>query len=198
MTPPCERYVPGYGDPGADFHVIGDHPGVHGGEETGVPFTDRPWSERFFGTLERAGLVRDVDLGARDPALGETFFSYLDMCVTDDAPSADDYAAVEPFFDSELRAITAHVLLPVGSRATTHVVEQYTARNAADVGVDECHATEILGSGWLIVPIRDPAEWTEGDADALVAGLEELQGTDYRRASDLGRFIPDEEPYLVR
>ena len=32
--------VPGYGDANADLHVVGDHPGHHGGAETGVPFTD--------------------------------------------------------------------------------------------------------------------------------------------------------------
>ena len=26
MRPPCERFVPGYGDANADFHVAGDHP----------------------------------------------------------------------------------------------------------------------------------------------------------------------------
>ncbi len=198
MSPPCERFVPGYGDASADFHVVGDHPGVHGGAETGVPFTDNAWSERFFECLARAELVREVNLAARDPALGSTFFSYLHMCVPGGTPTADDYAALEPFFDSELRAITAHVLLPVGSRATTHVLEHYTARDAAELEVGSLHARELRGSGWLVVPVAEPATWTDGDAEALVDGLQKLQQTDYRRVSDLGRFTPDEDPYLVR
>ncbi|MFB6308018.1 MAG: uracil-DNA glycosylase, partial [Haloarculaceae archaeon] len=40
MQPPCESYVAGYGDANAHFHVVGDHPCVHGGAESGVPFTD--------------------------------------------------------------------------------------------------------------------------------------------------------------
>ena len=36
MHPPCEQFVPGYGDANAAFHVVGDHPGVHGGVDTGV------------------------------------------------------------------------------------------------------------------------------------------------------------------
>ena len=40
MRPSCDRYVPGYGDANADFHVIGDHPRVHGGLSSGVPFTN--------------------------------------------------------------------------------------------------------------------------------------------------------------
>jgi len=44
MRPDCESFVPGYGDANADFHVVGDHPGVHGGVDAGIPFTGEPWS----------------------------------------------------------------------------------------------------------------------------------------------------------
>ncbi len=196
MSPPCERFVPGYGPTGADFHVVGDHPGVHGGAESGVPFTGKPWSEAFFRTLERADLVRDVD--SQKTPLGRTFFSYLYMCVTDGPPTADDYAAMEPFFDAELRAITAHVLLPVGARATAHVLGNYTARASTGPDMETLHGTELRGSGWLVMPVKEPAEWTDDDAEALADGLVELQSTDYRRVSDLGRFFPDDDPYLVR
>jgi len=198
MSPPCDQYVAGYGDTDADFHVVGDHPGVHGGTGTGVPFTGKPWSERFFRTLERGDLVRNVDLDRREIVHGRTFFSYLHMCVPDHAPTADDYAAMEPFFDAELRAITAHILLPVGPRATAAVLDTYTARPSADLDVDALHGSELRGSGWLVVPIKDPSEWSDGDAERLVDGLLELQSTDYRRLSDLGRFFPDDDPYLVR
>jgi hypothetical protein len=52
----------------------------------------------------------------------------------------------------------------------------------------------------LVVPVVDPADWTDdGDhADRLVAGLRELQRTDFRRESDLGRFFPGDRSYLVR
>jgi len=40
MDLPCERFVPGYGDTRAHFHVVGDHPGVHGGLDAGVPDSD--------------------------------------------------------------------------------------------------------------------------------------------------------------
>ena len=46
LSPSCESFVPGYGDANADFHVVGDHPGVHGGCETGIPFTGSRTGER--------------------------------------------------------------------------------------------------------------------------------------------------------
>ncbi|WP_096391100.1 uracil-DNA glycosylase family protein [Halopenitus persicus] len=224
MRPDCAEYVPGYGDANADFHVIGDHPGVHGGRESGVPFADEPWSERFFGALRDGGIIGAESAIRNDGASGDaairtdgrsgavpwaaidgTFLSYLHACVPNAGsrdPSDAAYAELEPIFDAELRAIAAHVLLPVGERATRHVIESYTAKTWAEIegngGLEVVHGTELLGSGWLVVPIRDPREWGADHADRLAAGLRELRRTDYRRESDLGRFIAGEEPYFVR
>ena len=207
MRPDCESVVPGYGDANADFHVIGDHPGIHGGADTGVPFTGEPWSGAFLSALAEGGLIAGFDDGSAadgpettDPiAADRTFFSYLHMCVADGVPDDASYDDMERFFDAELRAIAAHVLLPVGARATDHVLRQYTSRaHKTEVDMNALHAEELLGSGWLVLPIKEPAEWTAGDGDRLAAALREVQSTDFRRESDLGRFIAGSDPYLVR
>nr|WP_282594320.1 uracil-DNA glycosylase family protein [Halorientalis brevis] len=196
MQPPCDRFVPGYGDANAHFHVIGDHPGVHGGADSGVPFTDCPAGERLQEALVAAGLI---DRAGAPPTVNRTFLSYLYACVPPEgtAPSDDDYASLEPMFDAELRAITAHVLLPVGERPTRYVLENYTARSPT-VDLDSLHATEVLGSGFLVYPITDPTDWTSADQQALVSALQHLRQSDYRREVDLGRFVADENPYFVR
>lgn len=198
MQPPCDRFVPGFGDANADFHLIGDHPGVHGGIDTGVPFTGESWSESFLQALVEGGLLVDAD--PERPQVASTFLSYLHTCLPEvDPPTADSYANMERFFDAELRAIAAHVLLPVGATATRHVLETYTARKPGRAAkMDRLHGTELMGSGFLVVPIRDPSEWTDGDADSLVRSLSALRATDYRRESDLGRFIAGGDPYFVR
>ena len=194
MSPPCERFVPGYGDANADFHVVGDHPGVHGGADTGVPFTNEA-GLRLQRALVEAGLLRSA--GER-PAVERTFLSYLHTCVAEGDPSPASYADMERFFDAELRAIAAHVLLPVGRRATEHVLETFTARRTDDLDLDAHHGRELHGSGWLVVPVKEPAEWTDGDHERLVEGLNRLQATDFRRETDLGRFLGGGEPYFVR
>jgi uracil-DNA glycosylase family 4 len=205
MHPPCDRYVPGYGDANADFHVVGDHPGVHGGDaddpETAVPFTNEA-GLRLQRALVEAGLLERA--GAH-PLVARTFLSYLHMCVpaSGEEPSASSYSDLERFFDAELRAIAAHVLVPVGERAVRHVLANYTARDVgpkSEFELEELHGQELLGSGWLVVPVVDPSEWTEEGShfDRLVDGLQTLQETDFRRESDLGRFIAGDRPYLVR
>ncbi|ESP89645.1 uracil-DNA glycosylase family protein [Candidatus Halobonum tyrrellensis] len=196
MRPDCDRFVPGYGDANAHFHVVGDHPGVHGGSETGVPFTGTAAADRLQTALVRGGLLSST---GDEPAVERTFLSYLHMCVPDGAPTEDDYADMERFFDAELRAIAAHVLLPVGARATDHVLRAYTAQAwKTEVDMEALHGEEMRGSGWLVMPIKEPAEWVDGDDDRLVEALETLQATDYRRETDLGRFLPGEDPYRVR
>jgi uracil-DNA glycosylase len=219
MRPPCEQYVPGYGDANAVFHVVGDHPGVHGGppspdggttateepgaaadpeatlDGVGVPFTNDA-GLRLQRALADAGLLSDP--GPR-PTVHETFLSYLHMCVADGTPTDREYGEMERYFDAELRAIAAHVLLPVGERATRHVVAEYTAQAAkVDYDMAALHGTEIRGSGFLVYPVRDPSEWTDGDEERLVQSLRALQATDFRREVDLGRFLPGEETWRVR
>jgi uracil-DNA glycosylase len=214
MDPPCEHSVPGYGDTRAHFHVVGDHPGVHGGLEARVPFTGRPWSPSFFGALSRGGLVDGVDPDSGEVRVRRTFLSYLHTCAPGSmtgradaptegdaagSPTESDYAALEPYFDAELRAVTAHVLLPVGERATRHVFEAYTSRSReAEVDMEALHATETKGSGWLVVPVLEPTDWNDAHADALADALVALRESDYRQTSDLGRFHPGDEPYFVR
>lgn len=196
MSPPCEQFVPGYGDANAAFHVVGDHPGVHGGLDTGVPFTNAD-GRRLQAALADAGLLTAT---GEAPTVADTFLSYIHLCApTETPPSQSSYDELEPFFDAELRAIAAHVLLPVGARATTHVLQTYTAHSLdGEPDMEALHATEQLGSGFLVVPIRDPAEWESSHHDRLVEGLRRLRSTDFRREADLGRFLPGDESYLVR
>lgn len=206
MRPPCEApcaadvpAVFGYGDANADFHVVGDHPGVHGGRETGVPFTGTESGTAIRRALHGADFLDDP--AADEPALENCFLSYLHMCCSseDRDPSPERYADLEPFFDAELRAIAAHVLVSVGERATRHVIESYTARaSKLEIDMATLHATEIRGSGFLVVPVRDPLGWDEGDADVLVDRLLSIRGRDYRETADLSRFLGTDELYYVR
>jgi uracil-DNA glycosylase len=187
--------VPGYGDANADLHLIGDHPDVHGGLGTGVPFTETAGARRLQGVLHDVGLL-EAPYSDR-PRVRSLFASYLHASVAPPAgPTDDSYARLEPFFDAELRAIAAHVLLPVGDRATEHVLREFTARPVEPAAA--LHASEIRGRGFLVVPIREPTTWGPGDAEALRNRLRALLAGDYRQLSDLGRFLPDGDPYLVR
>ncbi|MFB6134235.1 MAG: uracil-DNA glycosylase family protein [Halanaeroarchaeum sp.] len=193
MQPPCEDFVPGYGDANADVHVIGESPERHGGEATGVPFTASRAGRRLQSVLEEVGLIEST--GDR-PSASNLYLSYLDPCI-DDGPDRT-FSAVEPFFDAELRAITAHVLVPVGDRVSRHVLERFTTFPMEQYSMGTVHATEISGGGWLVVPLADPVDWHGTERTAARETLEGVLARDYRRESDLGRFLTGPDHYLVR
>jgi len=196
LQPPFDRSdlddrpaVFGYGDANADFHVIGDYPGAHGGESTGVPFTETESGRAIQDVLRVVGFAS----GPRDePVLENCFLSYIHMCSLPDgkAPTDEDYATLERFFDAELRAINAHILLPVGARATDHVLREYTTqRRRFDLEMDDLHATDIRGRGFLVVPIKDPVEWYDDDREAIISQLEEILDSDYRQTKGVATTV---------
>jgi len=195
FDPDGERFVPGFGDVEADFQIIGDHPGIHGGVTTSVPFTETDGAKRLQDALLQGGLLRKA--GA-PPTVDSTYLSYLHPSVPGQAPTDDDYTREETFVEAEVRAIAAHVLLPVGERATRWVLENMTTEPSDDLDMAALHGREIVGSGWLVVPIADPDSWDEDDGRELSDALTELRKQDYRREADLGRLAGGGEPYYVR
>ena len=197
MSPPCKSAcsegVPavfGYGDANADFHLIGDYPGVHGGTETGVPFTGSVAGERLQPVLHELGF--GALPYADDPEYANLFVSYCHMCCPPggEPPSTESYADLERFFDAELRAINAHILMPVGERATEQVLREYTTQaHRVDLEMEALHARELRGRGFMVVPIREPADWADGDRETLVEKLESVLASDYRQTKGVATLV---------
>lgn len=184
------RVVYGYGDANADFQFIGDTPNVHGGLETGVPFTKSTAGKRLQSVLHEVGFAAEAY--ADEPQLSNCFLSYRYMCPTPAGrpPTDAEYARLERYFDAELRAINAHILLPVGERPTAHVLEAYTTQaHKLDLDMEPLHAREIRGRGFMVVPIREPTEWTADDRTTLVETLTDVLGSDYRQTKGVATLV---------
>ena len=192
MQPPCQ-YGPavcGYGDPNADVHVIGDHPGVHGGIDSGIPFTGTKGGRRLRNVLESVGLLRSTPDEPMDPI--NCFLSYLHMCPPEDgkAPSSTGYDDLERFFDAELRAVNAHILLPMGKQATDRILTRYTTqRSKVPEAMQKRHALEIRGRGFLVIPAVEPAEWSPTEQERFEQTLETILASDYRQTKGVATMI---------
>ena len=181
MRAPGEPAVYGYGDANADFHVLGADAATHGGAGTGVPFTDSVAGERIQAVLHAVGFADGAY--ADEPDLSNCYLSYLRL-------SPGDPADLERYADAELRAINAHVLLPVGDDALSYVLEEFTTRaRKLPHDATALHATEVRGRGFLVVPVGEPADWGPGDRETLVDRLAALLESDYRQTKGVATTV---------
>lgn len=195
MSAPCPRAVYGYGDVNADFHVIGDHPASHGGMRTGVPFTGTLAGKRLQDVLHEVGFA--TTRYSDEPRLDNCYLSYAYLCIKetsidgeDPTPTEDEYADLERFLDAELRAINAHVLLPVGDRPLAYTLREHTTLGGKlPSDVARLHTRLVRGRGFLIVPVKEPAEWSSDDREALVTRLQEILESDYRQTKGIPTLV---------
>ena len=181
MRAPGEPAVYGYGDANADFHVVGEDADAHGGADTGVPFTGSTAGERLQDVLHSVGFA--AESYSDEPRLENCYLSYLWL-------SPGDPVDLERYVDAELRALNAHILLPVGDDALSYVLEEFTTqarRLPSDAAA--LHARDIRGRGFLVVPVRDPSTWVAGDREALVETLEAILASDYRQTKGVATMI---------
>ncbi|MFO7925211.1 uracil-DNA glycosylase family protein [Natronomonas sp.] len=181
MRAPGEPAVYGYGDANADFHVIGFDAGTHGGRETAVPFTRSLAGERLQSVLHAVGFAAEPY--SDTPELNNCYLSYLRM-------SPGDPEDLERYIDAEIRALNAHILLPVGDEALSYVLTEFTTQaRSFPADSTELHASEIRGRGFLVVPVREPTAWEPGDETALIDRLDELLNSDYRQTKGVATRI---------
>lgn len=185
--------VPGYGDANADVHVVGDHPGRHGGAGTGVPFTDSAAGVRLQRVLHAVGLLAGPY--ADRPDATDLFYSYAHPPVwTGPSLDPDDaaYADGERCLDAELRAVNAHVLVLVlvGDRAFADGLRDHTAlADRLPTDATALHAEEVTGRGFLLVPVADPADWAPADERALRGRLATVLSRDYRQTKGVATLV---------
>lgn len=181
MRAPNEPAVYGYGDVNADFHVVGADAERHGGRETGVPFTDSVAGERLQAVLSAVGFAARPY--ADEPDLRNCYVSYLWL-------SPGEPGDLERYADAEIRAINAHVLLPVGDDALAYVLEEFTTQaRKQPADADALHAAEVRGRGFLVVPVGEPAEWNGDEADELEDRLTDLLASDYRQTKGVATTV---------
>ena len=181
MRAPGEPAVYGYGDANADFHVIGTDAATHGGAGTGIPFTESEAGRHLQGVLHAVDFAADPY--SDGPTLSNCFLSYLRL-------SPGGPADLERYVDAELRAINAHILLPVGDEALSYVLEEFTTRaRKLPHDATRLHAGEVRGRGFLVVPVREPADWSPGDAAALCDRLASILDGDYRQTKGVATRV---------
>lgn len=173
------RIVHGYGDVGAEFLFVGEHP-TEGADETGIPFFGDERGEQFQDVL------RALDFAAQDPGkepeLDNAYVTNLTRCHHPERPPTDEEIRnCESYLDAELRMINPEIIVPVGERALTRLAGEYTTSSPEEFDIETHHAEEIRGRGFELVPMIDPAEGSDDDREEFLEAFSDLLGRDYRQ-----------------
>lgn len=167
------QIVPGYGDPTARIVFVGEAPGRHGADRTGVPFSGDKSGRALQRILIALGLMRESE-----PVERPTLRCYITNAVrccppANRTPTPREQANCAPFLHADLDALRPLLIVPVGLVALRAAGLRYLG--AAPISIRAVHA-QVLESpgGALVVPLLHPSRIARADTEAFIATMRPL------------------------
>jgi len=167
-----KRIVHGYGDRQSRIVFIGEAPGRHGADRTGVPFS----GDKSGRALQRILIALDLmdEPAPVDAPNLRCFVTNVVRCCPpgNRTPTAAEQAACVPFLARELEALDPYIIVPVGLVALRTVGLRYLG--AAPTAIRAIHAVPLRVGGRVIVPLIHPARIARIQIDVFVAAMRAL------------------------
>jgi len=161
------RIVHGYGDPAAGIVLIGEAPGRHGADRTGIPFTgDR--SGRRLGDMLTA---LELAVPTADGLLLRCFVTNVVRCCPplNRTPTPYEQQQCTSFLAAELDAIAPWLIVPIGRLALRAVGLRYLG--SAFDQIRPLHATVLQARSCRIVPLIHPARISHAQISAFLTTM---------------------------
>jgi DNA polymerase len=164
--------VHGYGDPQARIVFIGEAPGQHGADRSGVPFSGDKSGRVLQRILIGLGLAEEPAPALR-PRL-RCFLTNVVRCCppANRAPTPAEVANCAPFLTFELDSIDPRVIVPVGRVALRVVGLRYLGRDPGSIRA--LHAVPLAAGARTIVPLVHPARISRAQIASFIAALRPL------------------------
>jgi DNA polymerase len=163
------RIVHGYGDPHARIVFVGEAPGRHGADRTGIPFTGDKSGRTLLRMLIELGLA-DGPAPAETPRLRCFLTNAVRCCPpANRTPTPGEVACCAEFLGAELDALDPRVVVPVGLVALRVVGLRYLGY--APAAIRPQHATTLWAGERAIVPLIHPARIARAQAAAFVEAM---------------------------
>jgi DNA polymerase len=163
------RIVHGYGDPSARIVFVGEAPGRHGADRTGVPFSGDKSGRVLQRMLIELGL--SAELAPVDRPQLRCFVTNVVRCCPpgNRTPTPREQASCAPFLAAELETIDPRIIVPIGLPALRAVARLYL--NQTPRVIRPLHATPIHCAGRVIVPLIHPARIAHAQSEAFLAAM---------------------------
>jgi DNA polymerase len=149
------RIVHGYGDPTSGVVFVGEAPGRHGADRTGVPFSGDKSGRALQRILIELGLQEDRAPAER-PQL-RCFLTNIVRCCppANRAPTPAEVSNCALFLATELDAIDPWIVVPIGRIALRVIGLRYLGRDLGPIRL--LHAVVLRAGERLIVPLVHPS-----------------------------------------
>jgi DNA polymerase len=166
------RIVHGYGDPDARIIFIGEAPGRHGADRTGVPFSGDKSGRALQRILIALGLSDDQQ-PSDQPQL-RCFVTNVVRCCppANRTPRLREQSGCAPFLAAELDTIDPQIMVPIGLPALRAVAQRYLGEVPRTIRL--LHAIPIHTSDHVIVPLIHPSRISHAQIEAFVAAMRQV------------------------
>jgi DNA polymerase len=163
------RIVHGYGDSASRVVFVGEAPGRHGADRTGVPFS----GDKSGRTLQRIW----IELGLSDerapndaPQLRCFVTNVVRCCPPGNrAPTPAEQSNCTPFLTYELDRLDPRIVVPVGLIALRAVGMRYLGY--APAAIRPLHAVGIPTGDRTIVPLVHPSRISRAQIGSFIAAM---------------------------
>ncbi|MEM8532832.1 MAG: uracil-DNA glycosylase [Chloroflexota bacterium] len=169
-----KRIVHGYGDLSARIMFIGEAPGKHGADQTGVPFTQDRSGSRLQRILMTLGLMEEGQPTTHPR--WQCFVTNVVRCCPPEnrTPMHTEQTNCFPFLIDELTQVDPYLVVPIGRLALRAVAECYLETDPGPIRA--AHAIPLRTDSRVIVPMVHPARISNAQIETFTAVMRDLLG----------------------
>lgn len=164
------RIVHGYGDPAAAIVFVGEAPGRHGADRTGIPFSGDKSGRALQQILAALGLA---EAGEPEPRL-RCFVTNVVRCCppANRTPTPGEVANCASFLTTELGALTPQIIVPVGRLALRAIGLRYLGYDPGPIR--PLHAAPLRAGARVILPLAHPSRISRAQVETFVAAMRQV------------------------
>ena len=172
--------VDGYGPVPAEVMFVGEAPGRHGADLTGVPFTRDRSGRRLQAILIRLGLSLESDPLIERPRLRGCYLTNVVRCTPpgNRRPTGSEVTACLPYLLEEIARVRPRILVPVGLLASQALLGWLglPAGRMRDLHARPIPVPPGTGPDGLefVLPLRHPSRASNAELDTFVQVLSAL------------------------
>jgi len=180
------RIVAAYGESPCLVLFVGEAPGYHGADTTGIPFSRDRSGRRLQELLIRCGLSEGYNPATHKPSLRGCAITNVVRChpappdqpTKNRPPSRQEIANCAEHLDADFSRYTPELLVPVGGLALAACLKRFLPEESRPITQLHAVLLELAGPGprWML-PMRHPSRGSNAEFEVWVGEYGSWKGS---------------------